>query len=213
MAGVRTGSVRLTLVVAIAWAPLAAQSALTLEEAGARHASAEFRPAHLNESVRVRGVVNAPAFHFPDYALLAIEDGSYGAVLKVDERDHTVVDVYHVGDDLQVEGTIAAFMGMPVIVPERLGKLGVKPAPAPVKVSIRDLTGFRYLGRLVRTEASVQDIGDTANGAYLSLDSRDRFLAFLPRTAGDPNVVRGLAKGDSVRITGIAYQYCSRPPF
>jgi CheY-like chemotaxis protein len=212
MAGVPTSGVRLALVVAMAWTPVAAQKTLTLQEAGARNASAEFRPAHLDEKVRVRGVVNSLAFQFPAYTLLAIEDGSYGAVLKVDGSPSRL-DPYRGGDELDIDGTVAVFMGMPVILPSRLAKVGVKPAPVPLEVSIRDLTDFRYLGRLVRTETSVQGIGDTANGSYLSLDAPDRFLAFVPRTAREPNLMRGLTKGELVRVTGIAYQYCSRPPY
>ena len=55
--------------------PAAAQTRLTLAEAGARNSAANFTPLHRGQQVGVRGIVSSPAFHFPDYSLLAIEDG------------------------------------------------------------------------------------------------------------------------------------------
>src|SRR5438128_9302054 len=115
MVGVRTGCARLTAAVAIVCASLEAQSTLSLEQVGARNPSAEYQPAHLNERVLVRGVVNSRPIHFPDHTLLGIEDGSYGALLKVGARDPGL-EAYQPGDDVQVEGTVAAFVGMAVIL-------------------------------------------------------------------------------------------------
>ncbi len=212
MVGIGTGGVRLALVLALAWSPLASQTTLSLEQAGTRDPSADFAPAHLNERVLLRGVVNSPPYHFPDHTLLAIEDGSFGAVLKV-ERADARLEGYRSGDELQVEGTIAAFAGLPVVLPARIVKMGVKPAPAPVDLPLRDVMSLRYLGRLVRTQAKIQAVGDTANGAYLLMEAPDRFLVFVPLLAHQPSLLNGLSKPDLVRITGVAYQYCSRPPF
>src|SRR5919107_739595 len=148
MAGNRTGRDKLALILALACAPLAAQTSLSLEEAGARDAAAEYRPKHAGERVVIRGAVNSLAFHFPDHTLLALEDGSYGAVLRV-LRDDLRLDPFRPGDDLQVEGTIETVAGMPVVVPSAIVKQGVKPAPAPVDAPVAKLVGFRYLGRLV----------------------------------------------------------------
>jgi CheY-like chemotaxis protein len=212
MVGIRTGGVKLALVVALtcAWSP--AQTNLSLQEAGARNPSANFAPTRLGERVKVRGVVNSPAYHFPNHTLLAIEDGRYGAILKVDSRDPSL-DPFHPGDDLEVDGSVAAFVGMAVIQPAMIAKLGVKPAPIPVEVALGDLIGFRYLGRLVRTQVKTQGVGDTANGAYLSIEAPERFVVFVPRAANQPTVLNGLTNGDLVNVTGVAYQYCSRPPF
>ncbi len=212
MVGIRTRRGKLTLVTALACAPLAAQTALSLKEAGARNAAAEFRPQHLRERVIVRGVVNSLAFHFPDHTLLAIDDGDYGGVLRVERQDPRL-EPYRPGDELQVEGIVAEFAGMTVILPDSILKRGVKPAPTPVQVALEDLIGFRFLGRLVRTKSRVLIIGDTANGAYLSVEAPEHFLVFIPRTYSQPISFNGLAKGDTVQVTGVAYQYCSRPPF
>ncbi len=212
MAGIRTGRDKLALILALACAPLAAQRTLTLEEAGARDSAAEFRPRHAGERVVIRGIVNSVAFHFPDHTLLALEDGSYGAVVRV-PRDDLRLEPFRPGDDLKVEGTIETVAGMPVVAPASIAKLGVKPAPAPVEVPVAKLVGFRYLGRLVRTRSSTLVVGDTANGAYLSIEAPDRLVVFIPRTPSQPAVLAGLEKGDSVQVTGIAFQYCARPPF
>src|SRR5689334_1738208 len=105
MAGIGTAYQKLTLAAALACAPLAAQTSLTLQEAGSRNASAEFRPQHLGERVMVRGTVNAVALHFPDHSLLPIEDGNYGALIRVEKADPRL-DSYRPGDDLQVVGTV-----------------------------------------------------------------------------------------------------------
>jgi GAF domain-containing protein len=99
------------------------------------------------------------------------------------------------------------------VLPEAIVKAGVKPAPTPVEVPLTALIGFRYLGRLVRTEAVAQTIADTANGGYISAEAPERFLVFLPRAANQSTVLRGLSAGDRVHVTGVAYQYCARAPF
>jgi CheY-like chemotaxis protein len=212
MVGRRTGGSKLALVLALACAPLQAQPLLSLEEVSARNPATEFRPKRLGERVLVRGIVNSPAFHFPDHSLLAIEDGNYGAILRV-ERQDPKLDTYRPGDEIQVAGAVAVFAGMPAIVPSTIEKMGNKPTPAPREVPLEDLVGFRHLGRLVRTSANTIVTGDTANGAYLSLEAPQHFVVFIPRTANQPTVLAGLSKGGSVQVTGIAFQYCARPPF
>jgi len=212
MAGVATGRIGVALFAALVAMPVAAQTPLSLNDVGKRDASADFAPVFLNHRVVIRGVVNSPAFHFPDHSLLTLEDGSYGAVLRVGRTDDRL-DGFHPGDEIQVTGAVAAFAGMPVVQPETIVKTGVKPAPTPVEVPLSDLIGFRYLGRLVRAEAIAQTIADTANGGYISVEAPERFLVFLPRAANQSTVLRGLAAGDRVHVTGVAYQYCARPPF
>src|SRR5450631_2439541 len=85
------------LLLALVSLPMAAQMPLTLEEVNARNRDANFEPTHLNQKVRVTGVVNAPPFHFPAYSLLAIEAGGYGAVLRVADQD--TLDAFAPGDE------------------------------------------------------------------------------------------------------------------
>src|SRR3954471_24403043 len=151
MVGIPKGGVRLALAAALAMTTMTAQTTLSLQQAGERDPSANFAPKLLNQTVIVRGTVNASAYHFPDHSLLAMEDGSYGTVLKV-ARGDVQLDAYRPGDELEVQGTVAAFIGMAVIEPARIVKLAAKPAPPPVEVPLGKLIGLRYLGRLVRVE-------------------------------------------------------------
>src|SRR6516225_5021582 len=127
MAGIPNRGRGLTLLLASAVLPLAAQTPLSLQEAGARNPGNEYLPVHLDQKVTLRGVVSVPTYHSPESSLLAIEDGQYGAVLKVSSHDQRL-DAYRPGDELEVTGSIAVFAGMPVILPDRLGKVAQKPA-------------------------------------------------------------------------------------
>ena len=85
VAGLIAGVLRRALAVAAVFAallpfPAAAQKQLTLEEVSARKPP-DYSPAHSGETVTVRGVVSAPAYHFPGYTLVAIDDGRFGAVV------------------------------------------------------------------------------------------------------------------------------------
>lgn len=212
MAGNRKGRGKLALFAVLACVPAAAQTAISLQEIGARDPGSEYRPRLLDQRVLAHGVVNSLAFHFPDHTLLAIEDGNFGAVIRV-PRDDLRLEPFRPGDELQVDGTVAVFAGMPAILPRSVSKIGRKPAPVPVEASLDDLIGFRYLGRLVRTTGTTVSTGDTANGAYLSVQAPQRFVVFIPLTANHPTVLGSLASGASVQVTGISFQYCARPPF
>src|SRR5437879_3908265 len=83
---------------------LTGQTTLSLEQLEARNPSTGYQPLHLNEQVVIQGVVNSPVFDFTDHKLLAIEDGNYGAMLRVPSGDLRL-DAYRPGDDLQVQGT------------------------------------------------------------------------------------------------------------
>jgi len=201
------------LILLVGWMlPLAGQTRLSLEEAGARNPGSDYLPKYLNQKVLLRGVVNAPSFHLPDYSLLAIEDGQYGAIVKVAGQDARI-DAFRPGDEIEVSGSLGVFAGMPVVIPDAAQKVAQKPAPAPVEVPLSALAGFRYLGRLVRTQAKIRSLGDTANGGYAMLDAPERFLAFVPRSPAQTAKLMGFKGGEEVRLTGVAYQYCSRPPF
>jgi GAF domain-containing protein/CheY-like chemotaxis protein len=203
---------RLTLLLVCSVAGLPAQIPLTLQQAGERNPAADYKPVHADRKVVLRGVVNAHSYHFPEYSMLAIEDGQYGAVLKVAYPDQRL-DAYRPGDEIEVSGTLTVFAGMPVVTPDSIGKVAQKAAPRPIEVPMAELNGFRYLGRLVRTEGTIRNLGDTANGAYATMDLPDRFLAFIPRSPAQTAKLTGFAVGQRVQMTGIAYQYCSRPPF
>src|SRR5215831_4478362 len=135
MVGIPDRSRRLTLALACAALSLAAQTRLSLKEAGARNPSAGYLPTHVDSKVILRGVVNALPWHFPDYSLLTFEDGQYGAVIHVTRPDSRL-DAFVPGDEIEVAGTLVAFAGMPVVHPDDISHLSRKLAPEPLDIPL-----------------------------------------------------------------------------
>ena len=202
------------LVVIPTCFPARAQPQMSLSEVGKRNPAELYRPVHLGQQVVVRGVVSGPAFRFPDYTLLAMQDSEYGAVLQVPGDDRQL-DQYRAGDDLEVDGKVSALAGMVVIQPASIVVRGRKPAPSPVDVTIEELEGFRHLGRLVRTDGRVKAADAAADGIglYVNFEGPGFYRVFIPFKAPPLAAPSGLKAGDRVRATGIAYQYCRQPPF
>src|SRR5689334_21662758 len=90
-------------LAALVCVPSAAQTRLSLEELESRNPARDFAPAHLDQLVTIRGIVNSTAFRFPGYTLLTIQDDRSGGVIRVDEADNAL-DSYRPGDDLEVDG-------------------------------------------------------------------------------------------------------------
>ena len=208
---IRKNLARMWWVLAVCL-PLAGQSRLSLEEACARDAAKGFAPVHKDQRVILRGVVNATSFHFPEYSLLAIEDGRYGAVVEAPGANSRL-DGFHPGDEIEVNGTVSTRFGMVVIVAQDIRTVGTMKAPLPVDVSLEDLQGFRYLGRLVRAEGKIRETGEVNPGSYLSLESRGPYRLFIPHRQPGLAGPTGFKAGDKVQFTGIGYQYCPQPPF
>jgi CheY-like chemotaxis protein len=190
-----------------------AQTTLSLQELNARKPP-DFSPLHINETVQVEGSVGALASHFPGRNLLAIQDAQYGAILETPEGDGRL-DGLQPGDRVQVQGTVRATYGMPVIVPETIVTLEHVAPSSPTPVTVADLQGLRYLGRLVRTEGRILEIGDTSGGAFFDLAGPPgNYRVFLPRASGQPVAdLSQFSPGDKVRATGIAHQFCPGPPY
>jgi GAF domain-containing protein/CheY-like chemotaxis protein len=196
--------------------PAAAQKRLTLEEVSARHPP-DYSPAHGGETVTVRGVVSAPAYHFPGYAVVAIDDGRFGAVvatLQAPQPD-TRLDALHPGEEIEVVGTVSSIAGAVTIQPESINLRGRKDQPTPAEVSVQDLEGFRYLGRLVHTKGRVVEIGSTTAGAVTMLAApAGTYRIFFPHALNQPPLSAPEYKvGDTVQVTGVAFQYCPYPPY
>jgi len=202
--GLRCGRVAVVFAALLSL-PAAAQKQLTLEEVGVRKLP-DYSPAHGGEAVTVRGVVSAPAYHFPGYALVAIDDGRFGAVvaaLQAPQPD-TRLDGLHPGEEIEVVGTVSSIAGEVIIRPERIAITGRKEPPAPAEVSVRDLEGFRYLGRLVHTTGRVVEIGDTTAGDYslIATPAAADYRIFFPRAPNQPPLsAPGYKVGDTVEAT------------
>jgi GAF domain-containing protein/CheY-like chemotaxis protein len=196
--------------------PAAAQKQLTLEEVNAR-TPPDSGPAHGGETVAVRGVVSAPAYHFSGYSLLAIEDGRFGAVVaavQAPQPDHRL-DGLHPGEEIEVVGAVSSIGGAVTIQPERITIVGRKVPPVPAEVSVPDLQGFRHLGRLVHTSGRVTEVGSTADGDFALIAAPvETYRIFFPRARNQPPLSAPEYKvGDTVQATGVAFQYCPYPPY
>src|SRR5579864_2459694 len=210
--GLTRGACLLALGAALCF-PGLAQLRLPLEQLGARKPP-NFTPVHDGQTVVVRGVVSARAFHFPDHSLLAFEDSRGGAVIEV-PLDSRAVNGYQPGDEIEVQGTVSSRAGMVTILPSEIRSLGHKAAPAPRDLPLDDLVGFPHLGQLVRTEGRVAGIFETTGGVYLTISSRKGdYKFFVPHALGIPSPsLAGFSKGDKVEAAGVAHQYCTTAPY
>jgi GAF domain-containing protein len=200
--------------LALACGSAGAQTRITLSQLGFRKAS-DYSSTYAGQRVVVRGVVSAPAFHFAVYSALAIQDGRGGGVLKVAQPDVSL-DRYRPGDEIEAQGTVVLENGMTMLAPEKVTLLGHGAAPQPMDLSTRELQSTLHLGELVRTQGTVEEKpGYNGGGAVILLPGQAEFYKlFIPRKpgAGKANLER-VRKGDTVRVTGIALQYCPHPPY
>jgi GAF domain-containing protein len=191
---------------------VSAQLKLTLEQLNSR-AAPDYSAVFAGKKVVVQGVVSAPALHFPGYSYLAIDDGTTGALIYLPVPE-TQLNVHRPGDEIRVLGTVTPHYGTVTVVPEHIELLGQKPVPLPIAVTLRDLQGFRYLGRLVHTEARVAALNDTVSGPSLTLVAPETFWVFLPSVQGSKGTeFNFVEKGAVVEVTGILAQYSPRPPY
>ncbi len=192
--------------------PVSVQTIVNLQDVNARNAVAGYAPAHLDQKVLANGVVNSAPFHFPNYTLVAFERGGYGAVLKAAPGDQSAESLQP-GDEIEVEGKISQIQGMAVILPDRIAHLGHGEPPAAAEIAVSELQSPVYLGRLVRTEIHMSGVGDAPTGGYLEAATPALYKIFVP---GSTTATKGLKRfkpDDVVQATGVAYQYCSQPPF
>ena len=189
-----------------------AQTRLTLAQVNQRQ-QPDYLPVFEGRQVLVQGVVNTRPIHFPAFTALALDDGTGGALLT-EAAPGVKLERFRPGQEIRVLGSVSKRMGMPIILPETIELLGDKPVPAPISVPLQDLQGFRYLGRLVRTEGRIKSVSETTSGPSITLRAQDQFWVFLPREQGHPpGEFASFENGDLVEATGIAAQYCPRPPY
>jgi GAF domain-containing protein/CheY-like chemotaxis protein len=191
---------------------LSAQVKLTLEQLNSRSAP-DYSAAYDGQRVIIQGVVSVPAFHFPNFSYLAVDDGTAGTLIWLSAPE-TQLDERRPGDEIRVVGMVALRYGTVTVVPERIELLGQKPVPLPIAVSLQDIQSFRYSGRLVHTEGHVVTMNDTVSGPSLKLAAPDPFWVFLPSAQGSKGTeFNFVEKGAVVEVTGILAQYSPRPPY
>jgi signal transduction histidine kinase len=194
-----------------AWAATA-QTRVTLEQAGARTAP-DFTPALDGNQVLVSGQISCRPVWIADSFYLAIQDeAQYGLMIKASASQLQGLEP---GDWVEAAGTISQRVGLPVLLPRSIRRLRHAAPPTPKVVRASDLNSFRNLGVLVTVESIVADEDRNGGGDLLLIGERGQDLnVFLPRTRRDTGPqLSGFRAGDRVRVTGIASQYCTLPPY
>ncbi|MCU1232729.1 MAG: response regulator receiver modulated sensor protein [Candidatus Solibacter sp.] len=211
IAVLRAGVLAVSLAVVCPGA--GAQPRISLKQLGSR-SGPNFTAVYSGQKVVVKGIVSASSFHFPEYTMLAIQDDRAGGILKVPLSNRSL-DRYRPGDELEATGTVSAQFGMNVLEPEKIIVTDRRPAPAPKDLRPGDLQSLEYLGMLVSTQSPVVTSFRSPNGAGVFVSGPvDNYRIFIPQAPGKdyPNV-NSIRVGDTVRVTGIALQYCPVPPF
>lgn len=204
----------LGLCLALACHPVSAQTRISLAQLGFR-SGPDYAATYAGQKVTVRGVVSAPACHFAEYSTLAIEDSHNGGVLKLPQPDASL-DRYHPGEEIEAQGTVVMQYGMTMLAPEKVTLLGRTAAPQPKELTTLELQSRVHLGELVRTQGTVQEKPSyNAGGAMILLPGQQElYRLFIPRAPGAPKAnLEKIRKGYTVRVTGIALQYCPTAPY
>jgi signal transduction histidine kinase/CheY-like chemotaxis protein len=204
-----TGGALLVLLLLPRGAP--AEPRLSLDQAEARRPG-DFGPQYDGTTVTVKGVVSLRAIAFPGYSLLPIQDNGYGLMLEASDNR---LDGFRPGDEVEASGVLGQHSGLVVLHAGHVQLWEHSNAPRPVSVDPAVLQGFRYLGMLVSTSGRVLEMDGSAGGPYILIgDARSPYKIFVPYPPSRANLsFAGVAVGDTVRVTGIASEYCPGPPY
>ena len=189
-----------------------AQIRLTLEQAGSR-IPPDLTPAYEGKQISVRGQASTRAIWAIDAYLLPIQDeADYGLILVGSAAQFADVQP---GDWIDAAGSVGRRSGMPVLIPDSIRVSSHGPPPTPKELRLVQLDSSRYSGVLVTAQSRVLAFAENGGGDTVTVSDRsNRLDVFLPRVRrnGTPGL-DGYRSGDLVRVTGIAAQSCSLPPF
>ncbi len=191
---------------------LPAQIRLTLQEAGTRMAP-DWTPVYDSKDVVVSGQVSLRPLGVSESLYLPIQDlAGYGMLVEGSERQFR--DLVP-GDWVEVQGTISRYAGLPVLLPRTLRRTGRGEPPVAKALRPSDLASFRYLGVLVTTESVVAQEKESPSGDLISIGERSSYIdVVLPRARHDNGPLPyGFHAGDRIRVTGVASQFCTLPPY
>jgi signal transduction histidine kinase len=185
---------------------------ITLEQAGSR-TGRDHVPAYEGKDVAVTGQVSTKPIWITDSYYVAIQDSAYFGLLLRPEIPQ--LPELTPGDWVEAEGTIAKRAGLPILLPRTVHRVRHAAAPAPKAVTQTELASFRYMGVLVTIQNIITGENQNGGGDLLLIGPRRYELnVFLPRTRRDSGPqLSGFRLGDRIRVTGIASQYCTLPPY
>ncbi|HTB18288.1 MAG TPA: GAF domain-containing protein [Bryobacteraceae bacterium] len=190
----------------------APQNKITLEQAGSR-TGRDRVPVYEGQDVLVTGQVSSRPIWITDSSYVAIQDENFFGLLLRPEIPQ-LPDLTP-GDWVEAQGTISRRAGLPILLPRTIRRLRHQTAPAAKAVTALDLESFRYMGVLVTLESIITGESQNGGGDLILIGPRSSELnVFLPRTRRDTGPqLSGFRTGDRIRVTGIASQYCTLPPF
>jgi signal transduction histidine kinase/CheY-like chemotaxis protein len=194
-------------------APAAAVPArLTLEQAGSR-AGPDRVPANEGKQVLVTGQISLPPLWIADSYYLPIQDDALFGLLLY--PDLAALQGFSPGDWVEAQGAVSKRAGLPILVTTTLRFLRHADPPAPKAITPAELASFRYMGVLVTVESIITGEDKNGGGDLLLIGPRSKELnVFLPRVRRDSGPkLSGFRVGDRVRVTGVASQYCTLPPY
>ncbi|HLH37533.1 MAG TPA: GAF domain-containing protein [Bryobacteraceae bacterium] len=198
-------------ILAAAAAIASAQELVTIEQAGSR-SGPEFTAVYEGRAVRARGqVASAPVWALGTYYLPLRDAADHGLVLRGERNDFSSVAP---GDWVEVSGTIQSRAGLPLLAPSSMKILRHDAPPEPKDLSLAEIAGFRYLGVVARTTATIASAGENLGGkSFVVTDHGSSLSVFLPRSSGAAaGDLRLIHAGDRVRLTGLVTQYSLEAP-
>jgi len=188
---------------------LFAESAISLQEAAARKSS-DYTLVSEGRAVAVTGQVSIKPIRIVDVFHVAIQEKGYGLVLEGTSR---IFGQISPGDWVEAHGRIVQRAGLPVVVVSKIAAVSAGAPPAELPLSPAGVQNLERLGQLVVTQGEVIEVGSNFGGAYLRIGSPPNALkVFLPDSPESRQAFSGFSVGETVRVTGIAYQYCPIPP-
>jgi GAF domain-containing protein len=191
-----------------------AQTALTLGQFNAR-TPRDYGAVHARQEVSIRGTVNAPPFHFPEYTILTIQDDASGAALHTPVNS-TLLDGFLPGDVVEASGSVITLGGMVMVDVGRAKKVLRAAGLHAASTTLEDLRQFSTLGRLVRAKGHLIESGSTTAGPYMLIGSEKiTYRVFFPvRDDQFSPALPAMAPGDEIEAVGVAFQYAAgRPPY
>jgi len=189
-----------------------APTRVTLEQAGSRTGKDRL-PAFEGQDVVVTGQVSTKPIWVTDSYYVAIQDDAFFGLLLRPQIPQ--LPDLEPGNWVEARGVISKRAGLPILLSETVHRLRQSAPPAPKQITPLDLAGFRYMGVLVTLESIVAAENQNGGGDVLLMGPpQNQLNVFLPRTRRDAGPqLSGFRTGDRIRVTGIASQYCTLPPY
>ena len=145
-------------------------------------AGRESGAANEGRSITVRGqVAGEPVWALDTYYLSIRDATDHGLILRGDREQFGLPSPPATGS--RRPASFKAARDFPMLLLHRNPTRETRTAcPNPIEVSVADLNGFRYLGLIIRTSATIGRVSDNLGGKTLELaDHGNTISVFLPR--------------------------------